>query len=145
MHLRSLQHHLTAVGRDVEVLHFEIWSQVGQLMLGARVQIDPPEIFVLDLAPQHHQRSPSSQEAQMPLVSGVVGGVGRAAVRTAKDQGAIVIAGVRKKQLDAAKSIGADELVALDDQAAFDALAPVDIVANTVHGGTAEQLVSKVK
>ena len=82
---------------------------------------------------------------QTVLVSGAVGGVGRAAVRTAKDQGAIVIAGVRKKQLDAAKSIGADQVVALDDQAAFDALAPVDIVANTVGAATAEQLVGKVK
>ena len=35
--------------------------------------------------------------------------------------------------------------MALDDQAAFDALAPVDIVANTVSGATAEQLVGKVK
>jgi NADPH:quinone reductase-like Zn-dependent oxidoreductase len=82
---------------------------------------------------------------QTVLVSGAVGGVGRAAVRTAKDQGAIVIAGVRRKQLDAAKSIGADQVVALDDQAAFDALAPVDIVANTVGAATAEQLVGKVR
>src|SRR5258708_37947409 len=82
---------------------------------------------------------------QTVLVSGAVGGVGRAAVRTAKDQGAIVIAGVRRKQLDAAKSTGADQVVALDEQAAFDALAPVDIVANTVSGATAEQLVSKGK
>src|SRR4029077_12383083 len=82
---------------------------------------------------------------QTVLVSGAVGGVGRAAVRTAKDQGAIVIAGVRKTQLDAAKVIGADQVVALDDQAAFDALAPVDIVANTVRAPAAETLVSKVK
>jgi NADPH:quinone reductase-like Zn-dependent oxidoreductase len=58
---------------------------------------------------------------------------------------AIVIAGVRKKQLDAAKNIGADQVVALDDQAAFDALPPVDIVANTVSAATAEQLVSMAK
>ena len=42
MHLRSLQHNLTAIGRDVKVLHFEIWRHFGQLMLGARLQIDPP-------------------------------------------------------------------------------------------------------
>jgi NADPH:quinone reductase-like Zn-dependent oxidoreductase len=82
---------------------------------------------------------------QTVLVSGAVGGVGRAAVRTAQDKGAVVIAGVRKEQLAAARSIGADQVVALDDQAAVNALAPVDIVANTVHGGTAEQLVGKVK
>ena len=61
------------------------------------------------------------EAGQTVLVSGAVGGVGRAAVRAAKDQGAIVIAGVRRKQLDAAKSIGADQVVALDDQAAIDA------------------------
>jgi len=82
---------------------------------------------------------------QTVLVSGAVGGVGRAAVRTAQDKGAVVIAGVRTEQLEAARSIRAAQVVALDDQAAVDALAPVDIVANTVHGGTAEQLVSKVK
>src|SRR5258708_2230024 len=82
---------------------------------------------------------------QTVLVSGAVGGVGLAAVPTAKDRGAIVIAGVRRKQLDAAKSTGADQVVALDEQAAFDALAPVDIVANTARAATAEQLVSKVK
>lgn len=82
---------------------------------------------------------------QTVLVSGAAGGVGRAAVRTAKDRGAVVIAGVLKKQLDEAKSLGADQVVALDDQVAFNALAPVDAIANTVRGATAEQLLGKVK
>jgi NADPH:quinone reductase-like Zn-dependent oxidoreductase len=82
---------------------------------------------------------------QTVLVSGAVGGVGRAAVRTAKDKGATVIAGVLKRQVDAAKTLGADHTLALDDQAAFSALAPVDVVANTVRGATAEQLVGKVR
>src|SRR5712692_404205 len=81
---------------------------------------------------------------QTVLVSGAVGGVGRAVVRTAKDQGAIVIAGVRRKQLDAAKSIGADQVVALDDQAAFDAHAVLDMVADTVGAERPVQLVSNV-
>jgi NADPH:quinone reductase-like Zn-dependent oxidoreductase len=82
---------------------------------------------------------------QTVLVSGAAGGVGRAAVRTAKDKGATVIAGVLRRQLDAARNIGADQALALDDHAAFSAFAPVDVVANTVRGATAEQLVSKVK
>jgi len=82
---------------------------------------------------------------QTVLVSGAAGSVARAAVRTAKDKGAIVIAGVLKRQLDQAKDTGADQVVALDDKAAFDSLAAVDIVANTVRGTTAEQLLSKVK
>jgi NADPH:quinone reductase-like Zn-dependent oxidoreductase len=82
---------------------------------------------------------------QTVLVSGAVGNVGRAAVCTAKDKGAVVIAGVLKRQLDKAKRTGADQVVALDDQAAFAALASVDVVANIVRGATAEQLLSKVK
>ena len=82
---------------------------------------------------------------QTVLVSGAFGGVGRAAVFTAKDRGARVIAGVLKKQAAAAQSLGADEIVALDDDAALKALPPVDAVANTVRGKAAEQLLSKVK
>jgi NADPH:quinone reductase-like Zn-dependent oxidoreductase len=86
-----------------------------------------------------------AKPGQAVLVSGAVGSVARAAVRTAKDKGAFVIAGVLKKQLDQAESAGADQVVALDDEAAFKALAQVDVVANTVRGATAEQLLSKVK
>jgi NADPH:quinone reductase-like Zn-dependent oxidoreductase len=85
------------------------------------------------------------KSGQTILVSGAVGSVARAAVCTAKDKGAIVIAGVLKKQLQEARDLGADQVVALDDEAAFKALEPVDVVANTVRGKTAEQLLSKVK
>jgi NADPH:quinone reductase-like Zn-dependent oxidoreductase len=56
-----------------------------------------------------------------------------------------VIAGVRKSQLAGAKGLNADQVVALDDDAAFDALAPVDVVANTVRGTTSALLLDKVK
>jgi NADPH:quinone reductase-like Zn-dependent oxidoreductase len=79
------------------------------------------------------------------LVSGADGSVGRAAVYTAKNLGARVTAGVRKAQLEEAKHLGADEVLALDDEAAFAAFAQVDIVANTVRGATAAALMGKVK
>ena len=82
---------------------------------------------------------------QTVLVSGAAGSVGRSAVFAAKERGAVVIGGVLKTQLDQAKNIGADRLVALDDSAALARLIPVDIVANTVRGKTAEQLLGKVK
>lgn len=85
------------------------------------------------------------QSAQAVLVSGALGSVGRAAIYTAKDKGARVIAGVRKSQLAEAKGLNADQVVALDDDAAFDALAPVNVVANTVRGTTSELLLDKVK
>jgi NADPH:quinone reductase-like Zn-dependent oxidoreductase len=79
------------------------------------------------------------------LVSGANGSVGRSAVFAAKDRGCFVIAGVRKKDADAASELGADRVVVLDDEAAIAALQPVDLVANTVRGATASRLLAKVK
>ena len=47
---------------------------------------------------------------QTVLVVGAAGNVGRSAVFTAKARGATVIAGVLKRQIDGAKSIGADQI-----------------------------------
>jgi NADPH:quinone reductase-like Zn-dependent oxidoreductase len=82
---------------------------------------------------------------QTILVVGAAGNVGRSAVFTAKQLGATVIAGVLKKQLDEAKAIGADELLATDDNTAIVKHPPVDAVADTVGGKTAEKLIGKVK
>jgi NADPH:quinone reductase-like Zn-dependent oxidoreductase len=85
------------------------------------------------------------KRGQTVLVSGAAGSVGRSAVFAARDRGATVIAGILKKQLDSAKTLGADRLIALDDSAALADLQPVDIVANTVRGKTAEDLMGKVR
>jgi NADPH:quinone reductase-like Zn-dependent oxidoreductase len=85
------------------------------------------------------------QAGQTVLVAGAVGAVGRSAVWTAKKAGATVIAGVRKKQLEEAAEIGADEVLALDDSEAMKKLGFVDAVADAVGGETAELLIAKVK
>jgi NADPH:quinone reductase-like Zn-dependent oxidoreductase len=85
------------------------------------------------------------QPGQTVLVSGAIGGVGRSAVWTAKKAGATVIAGVRKSQLKEAAEVGADEVVALDDDAAMAKVGFVDAVADTVGHETAEALLAKVK
>ncbi|MFY9905277.1 MAG: NADP-dependent oxidoreductase [Terriglobales bacterium] len=82
---------------------------------------------------------------QTVLIVGAVGNVGRSSVFTAKQRGATVIAGVLKKQMDEAKTIGADQLVATDDDDAIANLPPLDAVADTVDGKTAEKLIAKVK
>ena len=84
---------------------------------------------------------------QTVLVIGAAGNVGRSAVFTAKQRGAIVIAGVLKTQMDEAtkKTIGADQLVATDDDHAIANLPMLDVVADTVDGKTAEKLIAKVK
>jgi NADPH:quinone reductase-like Zn-dependent oxidoreductase len=82
---------------------------------------------------------------QTVLVAGAAGGVGRSAVFTAKHRGAFVIAGVLNRQLGEAASIGADQVVATDDESAMDSLPLLDAVADTVDGKTAEKLITKVK
>ena len=82
---------------------------------------------------------------QTVLVSGATGGVGRAAVYAAKLRGAWVIAGVQLRQLEEARILGADDVVAMDDDAAMGRLGPVDVVANTVRGQSATQLLGKVR
>ena len=83
--------------------------------------------------------------SQTVLVVGAVGNVGRSAVFTAKERGATVIAGVLRRQMDEAKTVGADQVVATDDDAAIANLAPLDAVADAVSGKTAEKLIAKVK
>jgi NADPH:quinone reductase-like Zn-dependent oxidoreductase len=82
---------------------------------------------------------------QTVLVAGAAGNVGRSAVFTAKQRGASVIAGVLKRQLDEARTIGADQVAATDDDTAIANLPPLDAVADTVGGRTAEILIAKVK
>ena len=82
---------------------------------------------------------------QTVLVVGAVGNVGRSAVFTAKDRGATVIAGVLKNQTSEAKTVGADQAVATDDDTAIASLVPLDAVADTVGGRISEKLIAKVK
>ena len=82
---------------------------------------------------------------QTVLVAGAAGNVGRSAVFTAKERGATVIAGVLKRQMDEPKTVGAEQLVATDDDTAIANLPPLDAVADTVGGRTAEKLITRVK
>jgi NADPH:quinone reductase-like Zn-dependent oxidoreductase len=85
------------------------------------------------------------QAGQTVLITGALGGVGRSAVWTAKKAGAKVIAGVKKSQIKEAATLGADQVLALDDAAAVDKLGFIDAVADTVDGETAQKLLGKVK
>ena len=90
-------------------------------------------------------RGTKIQSGQTVLVSGAVGSVGRSAVWTAKKAGAKVIAGVKKSQMKEAETLGANQVLALDEAAAVEKLGFVDAVADTVGGKTAEMLLGKVK
>jgi NADPH:quinone reductase-like Zn-dependent oxidoreductase len=82
---------------------------------------------------------------QTVLVLGAVGNVGRSAVFTAKKRGATVIAGVVERQMEQAQTVGADQIVATDDEAAITNLPQLDAVADTVGGTIADKLLAKVK
>ena len=90
-------------------------------------------------------RGAKIQAGQTVLVTGAVGMVGRSAAWTAKKAGAKVIAGVRKSQMKEAGTLGADQVLALDDVAAVDKLGFIDAVADTVGGETTQKLLGKVK
>jgi len=86
-----------------------------------------------------------AKAGQAILVAGAAGNVGRSAVFTAKTRGATVIAGVLTSQIDGAKTIRADQIVATDDDTAIAELPPLDAVADTVGGRIAEKLIAKLK
>lgn len=78
---------------------------------------------------------------QTVLVTGAVGSVGRVAVHAAMRAGARVIAGVRANQKDAAHALGVADVVDVDSPDELKALSRIDVVADTVGGDIASQLV----
>jgi NADPH:quinone reductase-like Zn-dependent oxidoreductase len=88
--------------------------------------------------------SARGRRGQSIVVTGALGSVGRAAVRTARKLGMHVVAGVRSAQLAAAAALGVETL-AIDEPSAIAAFAKVDAVVDTVGGETAAALLAKVK
>ena len=84
-------------------------------------------------------------KGDLVLVTGATGSVGRAAVFAAKARGAKVYAGVRAKHKGAARKLGADAVVALDDDGEIASLPQLDAIADTVGGDTIQKLYGKVK
>lgn len=91
------------------------------------------------------ERAIKIQRGQTVLVTGALGGVGRVAVFVAKQHGARVIAAVRSTQLEDARSLGASEVVALDDPKSLAGFAGLDAVADTVGGPVASLLLPLLK
>jgi NADPH:quinone reductase-like Zn-dependent oxidoreductase len=85
------------------------------------------------------------KKGQVVLITGALGSVGRAAVHTAKKIGAQVIAGVRGKDLDGARSLGVSDVLAIDDDKAIEKFRIVDAIADTVGGDVAVRLIAKVR
>src|SRR6202167_4484224 len=77
------------------------------------------------------------------LITGAVGSVGRTAVHIAKKHGAYVIAGVRAGQRAEAEKLGADEVVAVDED--LGGLKDLDAVADTVGRDVIDRLIPHIR
>ena len=85
------------------------------------------------------------QPGQTVLLTGALGSVGRMALFCALELGAKVIAGVRRKQEDEARALGAFEAIDLNDDESLARIGFVDAVADTVGGKLGPKLLAKVK
>ena len=76
-----------------------------------------------------------AQRGQTMLVAGALGSVSRMATFAGLRMGARVIAGVRLRELDEARTLpGVMEVIALDAEVSLEKLGKVDAVANTLAG-----------
>lgn len=81
------------------------------------------------------------KEGQTVLVTGALGSVGRCAVHAAKKRKARVVAGVRKSQVEEARTLRqADSVIALDDDSSIAQLQMLDAVADMVGGESGARL-----
>lgn len=88
----------------------------------------------IQLVEDHIRPAPS----EAVLITGATGQVGRFAMLAARACGARVVAGVRRAQADTARALGADAVIALDEQDAGDVA--FDHVADTVGGASVTAL-----
>jgi len=101
--------------------------------------------LVVTTGAQLMERAIKIQPGQRVLVLGALGGVGRSAVHVALDHGATVLAGVRRSQMEEARTLGAHKVVAIDDEKEMETLRDLDAVADTVGGPTAERALLTLK
>ena len=63
--LHPFEDDFTTVRGDVEVANVKVGREVGQLPLGARLEVDEPEILMLNVSSQEHERLSSREEGEM--------------------------------------------------------------------------------
>lgn len=79
------------------------------------------------------------------LVTGAFGNVGRTAAYVAHQRGARVLAGVLASQKKQAESLGADQIVAIDNDGEIESLPRLDAIADTIGGEVIRKLIPKLK
>jgi len=63
--LRSFEDNFAAVWRDIKIANVKVGGDVGQLPLDARVEIDEPQVLMLNIPSQEHECPSSRQEGQV--------------------------------------------------------------------------------
>jgi NADPH:quinone reductase-like Zn-dependent oxidoreductase len=101
--------------------------------------------LVLLTGAQLAEEAVDARAGETILVTGATGSVGRATVFAAKGRGAKVWAGVRGKYVAAAKKLGTDGVVALDDAGDVAELPVLDGIANTIGGDAIQPMLAKLK
>jgi NADPH:quinone reductase-like Zn-dependent oxidoreductase len=101
--------------------------------------------LVLLTGAQLAEEATDARAGETILVTGATGSVGRVAVFAARRRGARVYAGVRVKHRAEATRLGADAVVALDDDGELARLPMLDGIADTVGGETTQKLLSRLK
>jgi NADPH:quinone reductase-like Zn-dependent oxidoreductase len=111
--------------------------------------LDPLDAGVLPLitetGAQLIEAGVQPRRGETVLVTGAMGSVGRTAVFVARQQGATVIAGVKRAQVSEAGSLDADSVAAIDDEQGLSAIVELDAIADTVDGDTLKGLMGKLK
>ena len=101
--------------------------------------------LVLTTGAQLIERAVKPKAGQTVLVTGALGSVGRTAVHVARKHGCRVLAGVRAKEKEQAASLGADQVVAIDDESETVHLHDLDAIADTVGGPTIARLLKSIR
>jgi NADPH:quinone reductase-like Zn-dependent oxidoreductase len=111
--------------------------------------LDPNEAgafpLVLQTGAQLIESGVAPRSAIRLLITGALGSVGRSAVHVAKQHGAYVIVGVRSSQRAEAEKLGADEVIAVDDEKQLNSLKELDAVADTVGHEVIDRLVPHIR
>jgi len=118
------------------------WARVPEKMDLADAGALP---LVLLTGAQLAEEAVDARAGEVILVTGATGSTGRVAVFAAQGRGAKVWAGVRGKYRAEAAKLGADGVIALDDDAEIAKLPPLDAIASTAGGDVIQKLLGKLK
>ena len=127
---------------ELVVAPVEAWAAVPAALNLADAGALP---LVLLTGAQLAEEATDVRSGENILVTGATGSVGRVAVYAAKQRGAKVHAGVRARHRAEAAKLGADAVVAIDDDKEIAGLPPLDGIADTVGGETLQKLLARLK